>query len=309
MICRALLGPDRGPRLEQLRRRLASLLNSVTGPLSALVLAWLPRRDWGSLSPWGRLVHHKRGIDQLLLEEIRERRTQAAPTEPDILSILTASRDATGQPMTEAELRDEVMSLLFAGHETTSAALTWALYCIHQVPEVHERLRDELSTPRNGVTPNDIAQLPYLTAVVRETLRLHPGVLGVIRIARAPMEIMGYRVEAGTELIPCLYLTHRREDLYPEPTRFRPERFLERQYSSYEYLPFGLGDRSCIGSALAQFEMKLVLGTILSNWRLAPADRRPMKPVRRGVVAGPPPGMRMVPVERHSTVGAKPNTS
>jgi cytochrome P450 len=298
VISRALLGPDRGPRIGLLRRRLAALLNSVTGPLSAFVLAWTPRRDWGRLSPWGRLGRHKSGIDRLLLEEIRARRAEEAPAGPDILGVLIAARDAAGRPMTEQELRDEVMSLLFAGNETTSIALTWALHCIHQVPEVHERLRGELSTLGEDAGPNEIAQLPYLTAVVRETLRLYPGVFSVVRIARAPLEIMGYRVEAGTELIPCIYLTHRRADLYPEPTRFLPERFLERQYSPYEYLPFGLGQRGCIGGALAQFEMKLVLATILSSWRLAPADRRPIKPVRRGVFAGPPPGLRLVPVER-----------
>ena len=145
--------------------------------------------------------------------------------------------------------------LMFAGHETTASALTWALYCVHQHPDVGEALCRELATLGNDAGPAAIARLPYLGAVCQETLRLYPGAVGVPKALRAPLEIMGSRFEPGTQLVPCFYLTHRRADLYPEPTRFRPERFLERQYSPYEYLPFGAGPRRCIGMTFAQFEM------------------------------------------------------
>jgi cytochrome P450 len=187
---------------------------------------------------------------------------------------------------------------LFAGHENTASALSWALYWIHQLPEVHEKVCREIEQLGERATSVEIAQLPYLSAVCEEVLRIYPGVLTVTRILKSPFSVMGHRFDAGTALIPCVYLAHRREDLYPEPARFLPERFLERQYSQYEYLPFGAGPRRCLGRAFAQFEMKLVLATILSRWQLALPDRRPVKPVRREALTGPPRGLELVAVCR-----------
>lgn len=192
--------------------------------------------------------------------------------------------DEAGQPMTDEELRDELMTLLVAGHETTASALTWALYWIHHLPDVHDKLLYELNTLSDNADPSAISRLPYLTAVCQETLRIYPITLTTfVRVLKSPLELMGYEFEAGTALVPCVYLTHQREDLYPEPKRFKPERFLERQFSPYEYFPFGGGNRRCIGIALAQLEMKLVLATIVSRFQLALTDSRPVKPVRRGL--------------------------
>jgi unspecific monooxygenase len=169
------------------------------------------------------------------------------------------------------------------------------LYWIHRLPEVKEKLLEELETLGNNLDPNAITRLPYLNAVCSETLRIYPIVLvGTPRIVKLPIQIMGYEFEPGTSLMPCLYLTHRREDLYPEPEQFKPERFLERQFSPYEYLPFGGGNRRCIGAAFALYEMKLVLATLLSRFELALADNRPIKPVRRGVTMAPAGGVNMV---------------
>jgi cytochrome P450 len=298
VISRVVFDLDEGPRLGELRDRLRVLVDCAIGPWSILALSWSSQRGLGRWGPWGRLARRRRSLDRLILEAIRERR--AHPTGTGVLSVLTAARDEAGQPMTDQEVRDELMALLLAGHETTASALTWALYCVHQVPEVEAKLRAELEGLDDGAGPSEIAQLPFLTAVCQETLRLYSGVVAVVRVPKAPMDVMGYRLEAGTQVVPCFYLTHRREDLYPEPTRFRPERFLERQYSAYEYLPFGAGPRRCIGMALAQFEMKIVLATILSRWRLTLPDRRPVKPVRRGVFAGPPASIRLA-VEDYRT--------
>jgi cytochrome P450 len=296
VISHAVFGPDRGPRLEQLRRQLAWLLDRVSTRSNALLLSWAPRRDWGPVSPWGWLARQKRRLDALIVEELRERRSAGTTSDNDVVSLLLADRDAEDQPRTETELRDEVMSLLFAGHETTTSALTWALYRIHQVPEVHEKLRRDIAALGGDADPTRIAELPYLAAIGQETLRLYPGVVALIRTLKFPMEVTGYRLEAGTELIPCIYLTHRRAELYDEPDRFWPDRFLKRDYSPYEFLPFGVGGRRCIGMSFALFEMKLVLATILAKWHLAVNDRTPMKPLRRGVFAGPPPGMQILPV-------------
>ncbi len=185
--------------------------------------------------------------------------------------------------------------MLFAGHETTATALAWAVYWVHKQPEVYKKLMAEFATLEPDADQTTIFRLPYLTAVCQETLRIYPVAMFTFpRATKQPIQLQGYHLEAGTMTYGCIYLTHQREDLYPEPKQFQPERFLERQFSSYEYLPFGGGKRRCIGMALAQFEMKLVLATLLSNFRLALAEQQPVKPQRRGVTLAPAGGVKMV---------------
>lgn len=197
--------------------------------------------------------------------------------------------------MTDAELRDELMTLVFAGYETTTAALSWALYWVHYLPEIREKILGELRDFSSGSDPSVVARLPYLTAVCSETLRLYPIALNAFaRIVQKPFEVSGHQLESGTIVNVSIYLAHHREAVYPEPKQFRPERFLERQFSLYEYLPFGGGSRRCIGAALAQFEMKLVLATILSRMQLALLNTYPLKPIRRGITMMPPNTLEMV---------------
>ena len=294
VILSAVFGLDKGERYEQLRQLLSSLLDSFNSPWhSSLLFFPFLQRDLGPWSPWGRFLRQKQCIDALLTAEINQRRTQ--PPGEDILSLMMSAHDESGQPMTEAELRDELMTLLFGGHETTASALAWAFYWIHHLPEVRKKLLEELDTLSPDQDPSTIAKLPYLSAVCSETLRIYPVLLFTFaRILQAPLKIMDYQFEPGTVLAPCIYLTHHRQDLYPEPKRFRPERFLERQFSPYEYLPFGGGNRRCLGYAFALFEMKLVLATILSQVQLGLTDKRPVRPVRRGVTFTPSGGVRMV---------------
>jgi cytochrome P450 len=191
---------------------------------------------------------------------------------------------------------------LFAGHETTASALTLALYWIHYLPEVKSKLESEIDIIRTDADPSFIAQLPYLTAVCQETLRLHPIAFQTNpRKLKAPLEIMGYQFAPGTILVGLTYLTHKREDLYPQPKQFQPERFLTQQFAPYEYLPFGGGNRSCIGMAFAQFEMKLVLAEILASWQLALVDQRPLKLVRHTVTVAPPTSLRMLVTGQHQS--------
>ncbi len=296
VILQAVFGLSDGSRYQQLRRLISSMLESISSPLTSSVLFFpVLQQDWGSLSPWGRYLRQKQQVDQLIYEEIRERREKGDFSGNDILTLMMSARDEAGQSMTDDELHDELITLLVAGHETTASALTWALYWVHHLPDVHDKLLHELNSLGDDTNPSEIAKLPYLTAVCQETLRIYPIVIsGFFRVVKAPFQVMGYQLEPGTALIPSIYLTHHREDIYPEPKRFRPERFLERQFSQYEYLPFGGGNRRCIGMAFAQFEMKLVLATIVSQFELALADRRPVKPVRRGFTVAPPSNMRMV---------------
>ncbi|MGB7442064.1 MAG: cytochrome P450 [Coleofasciculaceae cyanobacterium] len=296
VILKAVFGLDEGERFEQLRRLLSSLLESFGSPLtsSLIFFRWL-QKDWGSLSPWGRFLRLKQQVKQLIFEEIQERREKGDFSGNDILTLLMSARDEAGEPMSNEELHDELMTLLIAGHETTASALVWALYWIHYLPEVQDKLRHELNTLGEAADPLAISRLPYLSAVCQETLRIYPiAISAFVRVLKSPMELMGYQFETGTALMPSIYLVHQREDIYPEPKRFKPERFLERQYSPYEYLPFGGANRRCIGAALAQLEMKLVLATLLSRFELALTNNRPVKPVRRGLTVAPPSSMPMV---------------
>lgn len=296
VILQAVFGLHDGPRYQQLRRLMSSMLDSISSPLSSSVLFFSSlQKDWGPLSPWGRFLRQKQQVDQLIYEEIRERRDKGDFDRSDILTLLMSARDDAGQAMTDEELHDELMTLLVAGHETTASALTWALYWIHRLPDVHDKLLHQLSSLGQDAPPSEIAKLSYLTAICQETLRIYPIVISpFFRVLKAPLQVMGYQFEPGTVLVPSIYLTHHREDIYPEPKRFKPERFLERQFSSYEYLPFGGGNRRCLGMAFAQFEMKLVLAAIVSRFGLTLTTRRPVKPVRRGLTVAPPGNMRLV---------------
>ena len=295
VILQAVFGMDDGPRLQQLRPVLASFLDITGSPLRANILfvKWL-QQDWGSWSPWGRMKQQRGKIDDLIYAEIEERRLQPDASRTDILSLMMAARDENGQPMTDEELRDELMTLLFAGHESTATALAWAFYWIHHLPSVRQKLLQELDSLGENPDPMEISRLPYLSAICQETLRIYPvGTQTFARQVLTPVELMGHQLEPGTPVFASIYLTHRREDLYPEPLQFKPERFLERQFSPYEYLPFGGGSRRCIGLALAQLEMKLVLATILRDFDLVLAEKKPVQAKRRGVTLAPGGGVRM----------------
>jgi unspecific monooxygenase len=187
------------------------------------------------------------------------------------------------------------MWVLFVGHEATATSLAWALYWIHYLPEVRKQLLQELDSLGENPDHSVIYQLPYLDAVCKETLRMYPpAILAFARRVLSPVQIMGYEFEPGIRISPCIYLIHHCEDIYPQPKQFRPERFLERQFSSSEYLPFGGGNRICLAMAFAKFEMKLVLATILSNWEMELVNKNPVKPVRRGFLVAPSENLRIV---------------
>lgn len=305
VILSAVFGLYEGERCNQIQQLLSSMLDAISSPLTSSFLFFESlQKDLGEWTPWGRFLRQKQQIKELLNAEIQSRREAQSQThvlDEDILSLMMAARDESGQPMSDAELHDELMTLLFAGHETTASALSWALYWVHWLPEVQDKLLTELNSLAPNSDPGEIARLPYLTAVCQETLRIYPIALTTFpRILKAPFQVMDYEFEPNTALIPTIYLTHRREEIYPEPMRFKPERFLERQFSPYEYVPFGGGNRRCIGQAFAMFEMKLVLATIVSRFQLSLVDRRPVKPVRRGVTVAPPATMQMVVTQRWS---------
>lgn len=301
IILQTVFGLYRGERYDAIRSKLIEVLSLVKSPLSSGLLFFPTlQRDLGGWSPWGKFLRNRAELDRLIYAEIAERRTEARLAKgdatrtdrSDILSLLINSQDADGNGMTDVELRDELMTLIFAGHETTATALAWATYWVNYLPEVKEKLLAEIATLDPAADAIAISKLPYLSAVCAETLRIYPvGMLTFPRLTQEAVSLQGYDIPAQTVVVGCIYLAHHREDIYPEPDSFKPERFLTHQFSPYEYFPFGGGSRRCIGMALAQLELKLVLFEVLTNCQLELTGELPVVPARRGVTLGPKGGV------------------
>lgn len=296
VILKAVLGIYQGDRYQEIAQLICSLLNYFKSPLKSIFLFFpLLQKDLGVFSPWGSFLNTRQKLDNLIYQEINERRQNFDHSRTDILSLMMMAKDDNNESMSDQQLRDQLMLLFFAGQDTTAIAMSWALYWIHFHPEVKEKLLLELDRDADFNDPMSIYKLPYLTAVCQETLRINPvAILTFPRQVVEPVELLGYQLEPKTIVIGCIYLLHQREDLYPSPREFKPERFLERQYSPYEFMPFGGGVRRCIGDALAQYELKLAIATILRNYDLTLAENKPVKAVRRGVVLNPQTGVKMV---------------
>jgi cytochrome P450 family 135 len=227
----------------------------------------------------------KAGVDALLYEEIARRRQRADLAErDDILSLLIQARDDNGEPMSDVELRDELTTLLAAGHETTATALAWFFDLVLRNPHTLQRLQEEAAR----------GETDYLDAAIRETLRLRHVVPIVVRKLLEPIDLTDYRLPAGVNVACNILLIHRREDLYPDPEQFRPERFLGRNPDMYTWIPFGGGIRRCLGASFATFEMRSVIPVVLARARLRPASSRQQRIRRRMVTLAPSQGTRVV---------------
>lgn len=296
VILEAVYGLQDGDRFQELKHRVTKLANTFESVLTSafLFFPWL-QKDLGRWSPWGNFLRQRQAIDEAIYQELATRRAENNHERQDILSLLMSARDEAGESLNDSELRDELMTLMFAGHETTATAIAWSLYWVHRIPEIKTKLRAEIASLGANPDPMEIAKLPYLDAVCKETLRIYPvGMLTFPRVVQEPMELMGYQLEPGQVLMGCIYLMHQREDVYPKPRQFKPERFLEQEFSAYEFFPFGGGKRRCIGEALARLEMKLVLGTIISQYELELISNKPEVPARRGVTLAPKTGVKMI---------------
>ena len=250
------------------------------------------RREFGGRGPWATLLRRRDGVHALIAEEIQRRRAQD-PAE-DILSLLLEARDDNGSPLGDRELREHLLTLVVAGHETTGTSLAWAFYWLHRHPDALARLRDELASLGEDPVAEAIAALPFLDAVCAETMRLFPLIPLVTRRLTLPFRLKGYELPAGTSVAAAASLVHYDPAVYPEPSRFLPERFLQRSYSPFEYIPFGGGARRCLGAAFALYEMKLVLATALSRLRLRLAKDAPVRARYRSVTLSPTGGIPMI---------------
>ncbi len=243
------------------------------------------------LSPWDRYTKAKAELSRAIDDELDDRKRSRDVGE-DILSLLANATYEDGSSITRQHIQDELQTFLFAGHETSALAMTWAMYHLHTNPETLTKLRQELKTvPEDDAA--QLAQVPFLKAVVQETLRMNPIVTEVIRVLKQPLTLGSYQIPAGYGVAPAAAIAHYNAETYPEPDRFRPERFLERSFSPFEYMPFGGGSRRCIGAAFAGFEMAIVLGTLLKRFEFKLLETEPVVPVRRNVTLGPSTGVRM----------------
>jgi cytochrome P450 len=281
VIMRAVFGVRERQRLDALRSQIQTMLRRIATPSTMALLAMLgPDRMRGV----NRITRVLEPVDKLLYEEIDRRRgEQDLEEREDILSLLLQARYEDGSPMSDVELRDELMTLLLAGHETTATALAWAIERLVRHPDKLVRLQS--------------GDEEYIDATIKETLRLRPVLPIVVRRLTEPWEIGGHLLPEGATVAPCIHLIHRREDIYPDPRAFRPERFLESPAGTYTWIPFGGGVRRCLGAAFAQFEMKVVLREVAARTTLRPATPEPERVTRRAITLTPNNGAKVV-VER-----------
>jgi cytochrome P450 len=274
VICQAVFGVTERARIERLRAALLAVIDMGT----IFLLPGLMRTDFGRLSPGGAFRRKLAAADALLFDEIARRREEPDLDErTDVLSLLLRARDEDGRAMTDRELRDELFTMLGAGHETTATGLAFAFDLLARHPRVLGRLRDEIESGSDA----------YLDAVVTESLRLRPVIDAVERTLAEPRTICGWDLPAGIRVYPAIALVHRREDIYPQAHEFRPERFLDGDTPSYAWLPFGGGIRRCIGAALAQAEMAEVIRAVVAAVELEAIRPEPDPIVLKGITLAP----------------------
>jgi cytochrome P450 len=290
VILRVVFGVSEGTRLERLRGLLRNLLAETSAPTTQL-LALASSRVGGASRVMRKFEARLREVDELLYAEIAEhRRKEDLEDRDDILSALILARFEDGEAhLSDTDLRDQLMTLLLAGHETTATALAWTFDLLLRHPEPMQRLRDSLEEDEDE----------YLRATITESLRLRPVVPLAGRRLTKDLVADGLTLPAGTDVTPAIWLAHTRADAYPEPFAFRPERFLEEGPDTYAWIPFGGSVRRCIGGAFAEFEMKIVLREVLTRCELHKTDPAPERVARRNVTLSPRDGTPVVLTARH----------
>jgi cytochrome P450 len=284
VVIRVLFGETDRARRAEYARVIKELMRSSTAPL--MLVPWL-RRTIAGRGPWARLVRFRAQLDGLLSEQIEERSGMGEHGN-DMIELILAATDEDGNRLGDDALREQLRTMLAAGHETSSTSLAWAMYHIHRDESIRLRLIDELA---DAATPREIAALPYLGAVIQETLRMHPTVPIVLRRLTGPLTVTGVPCSAGDVVGIALPALHFNPNVWKDPDSFNPDRFLERKPSPFEYAPFGGGYRRCIGATFAQHELAVAIGIILNAVELRmPAReqrRKPPRAVLRGIATKP----------------------
>ena len=295
VIMRAAFGLDESSESAHLRDLITRLFALYSGRFGSLFQLPALQIDLGRWSPWGRVVRLNREMETALFAEFARRRETSNESRQDILSMLLLARDENGDPLSDRVLRDEMMTLLLAGHETTAASLGWAMHQLAQHPESAQTAREELSHLPEDAEP---ASMHYLDAIVNETMRLCPVVPNIGRELQAPMKIGGRELPKGVVIAPSIYLVHRRAELWPDPERFNPDRFSDVRPNPYAFFPFGGGPRRCLGAAFATYQMKIVLAEVLRRFDIAPVSGYMARPTRVSIAIGPSKGMPVVLMSR-----------
>ncbi len=274
VIMRAVFGVHDEKRLERFER----LIDDFARRVGVITSFPMLRRNFGPGSPWPRFVRSREALDEFLYEEIRLRRREPGHEErDDVLSLLLSARDEDGEAMSDQELRDEMVTVLGAGHETTATGLAWAVERLVRNPTVLAKLRESLAAGEDE----------YLNATVKETLRARPVIVDVARKLKAPATIGDYELETGQFVLPAIAALHYRDDLFPEPEEFRPERFLESKTDNYAWIPFGGGVRRCIGASFAEYEMRTILRQFVERAELRAVDQAPERVKVRNITLAP----------------------
>lgn len=293
VITRTVFGVEDAASIERYRRVTSEFGASIRP--SILFLTGL-RRSFAGLGPWSRYCRARKAFHELLAETISGRRRQAQPGS-DILSLMLGARHPDGTSLSDAEVRDELITLMFAGHETTAIGLAWALYWIKSQRLVEERVLDELASTAHD--SSERAGTPYLEAVCYEALRMNPMAVDITRRLSRDFEFLGRRLPAGTIICASPYLVHNDRNIYPDADRFIPERFLGKSPKPFEFLAFGGGAHRCIGAAFALYEMQVMLGALLRRYRLALLpDPRPVRAKRKHAALAPEGGIAMSVLSR-----------
>ncbi len=300
VILRTGLGLSPGAEMDDFERKIETLLANGRQRHALVLMRLFPIRRL-SQSRWFPLFRQLNRLNDSLFAFIAARRRDEKPPDHETVldDLLRATHD-DGTPLDDQEVRDAIITILLAGHDTTALALAWALVEIAPRPEVIERLVEELRHVTGGSPPEaeQLSALEFLDGVIRESLRLRPVVPFVVRLTKRSIAVGGRDYPAGVVLCPCSYLVQRREDLYPDPQHFRPERFLERKFGPHEWFPFGGSNRICLGMPFALYEMKVVLATLFSQVRLTRPAGMQSRARRYGLVLGPDDGAQVIVQER-----------
>ncbi len=286
IILRAVFGLDPGSRFDALRERLQRMLAFGDRPISLMPpkAESLPARIAERAGPFAQFLRMQEEVDEIIFALIAERRDEGSAGD-DVLAMLVEARHEDGSPMSEQEIRDELLTLLVAGHETTATSLAWAFSrLVHERP-VLDRLVGEI----------DAGEDAYVTATIQETLRARPVLPNVApRLVAKPIEVGGWTYQPNCSLVANGYLLHHDPEIYPDPYAFRPDRFLDEPPGTYTWIPFGGGRRRCLGASFAMLEMKVVLRTLLGACEVSPTGDGTEVAQRRNITVRPARGARVV---------------
>jgi cytochrome P450 len=295
IILSAVFGMDEDNiRFKPLETALRKLLATIKSTFGLITLLFKPLQiHLGPLTPWTKIIKLRKQVDEILFAEIAARRQTNLTDRVDILSMLLQAKDENDVPMPNQEIRDEMLTLLIAGHETTATAIAWSFYRILSDRNVLEKIHTEINTfaINDAELINNVNKLTYVDAAIKETFRMMPVIPYMARLTKTDYEVNQYTVPTDVAIIPCAYLAHNEISYWSEPQKYNPDRFVNSTETPYTFLPFGGGMRRCIGAAFAQYEMKIVLAKVLREINLTLPKNYQPKLVRKGIVIAPHDGV------------------